>query len=220
MNILIVFKIIATLLSPLTGEVLFESLESKTKEGDPVFNMVTLHREGGVDVWSMKQSHHGCPSETWDTIQIKVYPDKTVTYHQLEDGLEIEYKASCVRCHSGGPRFIRPRLDSKAAPVGAIEKTKIFALNMKIKSYGDLKLKENLAIKRRVGLIKNQNLANKPFVVKTCQQCHYEGGPRAELSFEQLETIKFLVHKKQMPPWPYKLTKVEKINLNKLIYGF
>ena len=220
MNILLVYSFLAGLLSPLIGDVLFESMESKTKEGKIVFNKISFSQKGKVDIWEMKQSHHGFPSEKWDTIQIKVYSDKTVSYHQLNNGVEVEYKASCIRCHSNGPRLIRPNLNSKTVKNNVADKISITAMNFKIKSYGELKLKKNEPFKRKVLLVKNEIMAKKHFNPKACSQCHYDGGPRAKLSYEQLGTIKFLVKNQQMPPWPYKLTKKDKLEFGKLFYGF
>lgn len=210
----------ASLLSPWMGDLQFESLESKTKENQPVFNRISFVKSGKVDIWKMKQSHHSFPSKVWDSIEIRVYPDKTVSYHQLKNEEEIEYKASCIRCHSSGPRYIRPNFKSKILPLDLKDKITLFAMNLRIKSYGDLKLRENDSFTRKVPLIKNQKMANQWLDIPVCNRCHYKDGPRSPISLAQLETIKFLVDHKQMPPWPYKMNKKDKTKLNRYIYGF
>ena len=82
----------------------------------PVFNKIRLIERGERHIWKMKQSHFGpsAPKNLWDEIQIvvdKMERPYKVTYHQLKEGVEVEYKANCLSCHSSGPRFIRPKGD-------------------------------------------------------------------------------------------------------------
>lgn len=227
MSILIAFNFLSLLLSLITGEssqfILIESMESKTATGKIVFNQIKLEQMENKDIWTMLQSHHGIQEPKWDKIQIRV--DKTirpfkVSYHQLKDNKEIDYKASCLRCHSNGPRYIRPNHESKNAPLSFKDRAKISEWNLLIKSYGEVKVVKNDSIKRMVPLINNKLNHGKKINIKSCTSCHFQGGPRGELSLDNIGTIQFLVKSNQMPPWPHQLTKQDKNKLNELIHGF
>lgn len=220
MNILTAYKLLYLLLSVIGGGILkqsvtFESMESKTAKGQPVFNTISFVKKDNIDIWKMDQSHHGIHAKDWDHIEIHV-KDNQVSYHQIKDNREIEYKADCLRCHVSGPRMIRPKVKSHILSLKFEDKMTIFAWNLLIKSYGDLKVSHNAPFKREKPLIVSHEKIN----VKSCSSCHYKGGPRSELTFEHKGTIKFLLNSKQMPPWPYKITKADKKELQKIIYGF
>ena len=150
----------------------------------------------------MKQSHFGENSKSWDNIEIKVNKlERSVTYHQLDkNGKEIELKTSCFRCHPSGPRAIRPKGD-----VSIRKRMAILKLNLKIKSYGDLK---------------SYKSTSKTLKVASCIKCHFIGGPRSELKEEHSLTIKHLVDNEKMPPWPYSLSVKDRRMLKKFIYKF
>ncbi len=219
MSILIVFRLLSLLLFFVEGEVLFESIESKTVSGEPVFNKVQLIQEEKRDIWLMKQSHHGKNSKKWDQVSIVV--DKSFTpfkasFHQLDSkGVETEYKTSCFRCHPGGPRIIREK-----NKLNLKNKLLITKWNLLIKSYGEVKNIENNPFKRKIPLIENSKLSKIKLDLVSCNNCHGEGKHRAALTKSQVLTIKHLVKTKQMPPWPFKLSSTERSKLNKFIYGF
>lgn len=219
MSILIVFRLLSCLLFFLEGEVLFESIESKTATGKPVFNKVRLIQEKSKDIWLMRQSHHGVHSKKWD--QVKIIVDKSFTpfkasFHQLDSkGIETEYKASCFRCHPGGPRLIREKSKLKLK-----DKLIVLKWNLLIKSYGEVRNIENNPFKREVSFIENLTHSKLKLNIKSCNHCHGLGKSRAPLTASQIPTIKHLVKTKQMPPWPFKLDSSEKALLNKFIYGF
>jgi cytochrome c553 len=225
MSILTVFKILSYSLSILLffaeGEVLFESEESKTAQQGAVFNKVSLVSKSNQDIWTMKQSHGGLEAKDWD--HVKIIIDKTkrpyrVSYHQLDkDGRETEYRASCFRCHSGGPRYIRPK-ENSISKISLIQKLKIQQWNLLIKSYGDVEIKANDPFKRQIALKSHREGSH--LKVKACTHCHYQGGPRAELTKEHALTIKFLVDQGEMPPWPYQISEKEKKEIKKFVYGF
>jgi hypothetical protein len=225
MSILSVFKILSMSLSLLTGshlpnQVFFESLESKTEKQEPIYNKISLIQEENRDIWKMKQSHHGPEAKEWDTIQIIV--DKSskpykASYHQLnEKGEEIEYRTSCFRCHSGGPRYIRPK-----SKLSFKEKLQVQKWNWLIKSYGDVEtIQAKETFVRQVPLKEKEQEHQYSLNSKACLSCHYKGGPRAPLSIAQRGTIKHLVKTGAMPPWPYKLTAKEKAEVKQFIYQF
>lgn len=218
MNILNVFKIISSLLF-LEGEVLFKSIESKTTEGKDIFNKITLLSDNKKDIWLMKQSHHGKKSNEWDSVKIivdKSFRPFKASFHQLDkEGHEIDFKTSCFRCHSGGPRLIR-----SATKLPLLDSALVMKWNLLIKSYGEVRIKKSKTLDREVPLIADLNKAKVKLNVKSCVSCHYRNGPRAELTKSQVQTIKHLVKNKQMPPWPYQISKNDKAELNKFIYGF
>lgn len=204
-------------------EVRFESFESKTASGEVVFNEIQLEQKHDIDLWIMRQSHHGIESKDWDLIQIRVDKSKRpyqVSYHQLDEaGNEIDYRASCLRCHSGGPRAIRPNWNSQALELSFRDKVKIAQWNFLIKSYGDVELRENNSITRVTPLHSLSQQERTELKVKACTQCHFSGGPRSPLTKEQTVTMKHLVDQKAMPPWPHKLSPSERKELNEFIYG-
>ena len=227
MSILIVIKAMYLLLDFLGGgffdqEVLFESKESKTQGGSEVFNKISFKKLPNKDIWTMKQSHNGIHANEWDEIKIVVdtssKPHKA-SFHQLKAGKEVEYKTSCFRCHSGGPRLVRPVWDSKEAPLNIKEKLVISKWNLRIKSYGDVHIKNNNPFKRMVPLIKDQNMKKHVLNLESCSKCHYQGGPRAPITKANATTAKFLVKNKMMPPWPYEISKREKAHLKEFLYG-
>jgi hypothetical protein len=203
MNTLAVFKILYSLLFFIEGSVsTFKSFESKTKNGGDVFNQISLIEGKTIDTWKMKQSHFGSDFKTWDNIEIRVNKlERSATYHQLnKEGEEIDLKTSCFRCHPSGPRAIRPK-----GSLSISNRMAILKLNMKIKSYGDLKAHKS---------------TSKTLKVASCVKCHYKGGPRSELKEEHALTIKHLVDNKQMPPWPYSLSAKDRKMIRKFIYKF
>jgi hypothetical protein len=225
-NILIVFKYLSVLLSVFfntEGSILIESIESKTDDKQAIFNKISFQQINNQDIWKMKQSHGGFHSKDWD--EVKIIVDKSsfpfsASYHQLKDGVEIEYRTSCFRCHSGGPRFIRPNYESNQASLSIKEKAIILKWNLLIKSYGEVKVKENSPFKRKIKLIKNTELAHKVLKLESCKDCHFDGGPRSKLTMSNLQTAKFLIKSKAMPPWPYSLNKKDLNIINEFIYGF
>lgn len=226
MSILPVYSLLSILLSLAGGflaphSVLFQSIESKTEHGEVVFNRISLIKRDNQDIWTMKQSHKGKLSKDWDHIQIIV--DKTTrpftaTFAQFDSkGNEVEYRTSCFRCHSGGPRAIRAE-----AGLSFSEKIKIEEWNALIKSYGEVVNVET----ELPDQIRGTRLSTKPLdqyeslELKACFSCHRKGGVRAPLTAEHRLTIKHLVKTKQMPPWPHQLSGVDKNEVKRFIYGF
>ncbi|HXH31241.1 MAG TPA: hypothetical protein VNJ01_10550 [Bacteriovoracaceae bacterium] len=212
-------------------EVLIQSLESKTQQGHPVFNRIKFKGSSRADQWFMWQSHDGAkaPAPGWD--QIKITVDKStepflVSYQQFKKGREVELKASCFTCHANGPRAIRPDYASKEVAYRFSDKLWISWMNLKMKSYGKVKIKdESYSLKgteRRVPLRYFSKLDSAPLKVKTCLQCHNEDRffSRGELQRQHSGTIKHLVATKQMPPWPFKLSKKEQLEIDKFVKGF
>jgi hypothetical protein len=225
-NILIAFNLLfittSSLLSIFEGgsfhnELFFESHESKTATNGPVFNKIKYKEVEGKDYWYMDQSHFGTNpiKDKWDHIAIIVDRTKSpaqATYHQYKNGVEIPLTLNCFKCHSGGPRVIRPNKNSPHLKLTSLDKFKIEALNFRIKSYGEVLTPPNSWT--------NQQAFKKKLKVESCTQCHYQGGPRSELSYAQVGPILHLVENGEMPPWPYKLSKEDKNKIYEFAYGF
>jgi hypothetical protein len=204
--------------------VLIESIESKTIDGSSVYNKIWLETEEEKDIWWMRQSHQGVNTahKNWDKLKIVV--DKSITpyqvsFHQYKNGKETEYRASCFLCHSNGPRSIRPNWDSQSAPLSISEKLKIVFYNFKIKSYGPVHTvnKERRAIPLKF----NEPFETEKLTVQTCLKCHNSDGifARGPLLRQHSETIRHLVSRGEMPPWPYKLSKKEKVEIERFLNG-
>lgn len=193
-------------------ELTITSLESKTTSGGEVINKISFEVQGKRDIWRMRQSHGGphLASSEWDELAI-IVEDGEVSYQQLKEGRPVEYRASCFFCHANGPRLIRPKVSS-----GHV----VLALyNMRIKTYGTLRLKEKKLVGKRP-LLARDELSQDPLKVKTCLLCHNGSAwGRAPLQRQHAETIKHLSDQNQMPPWPFTLSAEEKAELEQFLQG-
>ena len=87
-------------------------------------------------------------------------------------------------------------------------------LNLRIKFYG--RLENNLWNHDEVLTEKSFQKVN----LKTCLQCHNSGNNfwnRAHISLQQIDTIRFLVDNKQMPPKGFSLSEEERSELHNLL---
>lgn len=227
------------LLSAVLGcsdSVLFESEESKTLEGGPVFNRIRWVRGTDEDVWMMQQSHHGAsaPAEKWDRLAIVI--DKRVTPHtarylQLEPGplewrpgiLRRPYRVSCFLCHGNGPRAVRP-----ASGLSWTERAQVAFWNLRIQTYGRIRPSPEheaedaaLVAARKVPFRLRGTLENDRLELAACKRCHFEGrSGRGSLTRQQTLTIEHLVEQGQMPPWPYTVSARERAKLRSFMEGF
>ncbi len=206
MIIIHVYKFLALLLSFFDGSIVFESLESKTEKQKPVFNKIYLEQTYKRDTWTMFQSHSGIKAQKWDKIQIIVDKTKSpyfATYKQLEGNEEVAFKADCFRCHSNGPRLIRPNFEK--IHFSFKDKLKLARMNSIIKSYGVIK----------------SAMPKSPIIkLKSCNRCHNNSGIRAPITEKNSQTALFLIKNQQMPPWPHKLSKKEEVLIKEFVYGF
>lgn len=205
-------------------EILIQSKESKTQEGHPVFNRITVESHGDEDIWTMKQSHHGLHAKEWDTIRILVdKKKKLVRYQQLKNNQEVELKAACYTCHANGPRAIRPDFDSTIVTYSLKDRITIAMMNFKIKSYGRVSIsEENFKLNgnfREVPLKFFGKKDNKVFHVKSCTLCHNKDHfwGRGELVRQHAGTIRHLVKTSQMPPAPFTISAEDKAKIRELI---
>ena len=185
-----------------TAPVKFESIESKTTENHP---------------------GEALAPEKWEALMIKV--DKTqrpyrVTYHQLLDGKETEFRVSCYLCHSNGPRAVRAHSESEGAPLTTGNKLLVNYMNLVIKSYGKMKTLED-SLKRRNPLMFKGRNDLKTLEVASCTMCHHDHWwGRGILTRQQAMPITHLIAKNQMPPWPFTLSAEEKTQIKEFIQGF
>ena len=205
----------------------FESIESQTTHGGAVFNEVSFHPSAEQDVWLMKQSHSGekLPTPQWEQVLIKIDKRKSpykVSYHQLKDGVESEYRASCYLCHPHGPRVLRPNLESLRAPLNLKNRLSLNLLNLRIKLYGKMSLSEQkIPFDRKVPLYFKDKNALAPLKLASCTICHHDGWfGRGTLTRQQALPIAHLIAKNQMPPWPFKLNEKEKEQIDLFLKGF
>lgn len=205
--------------------VTIESVESKNKTGGAVYNKIGFKSLKNKDIWTMYQSHNGLDAKTWDKIQIVIDKSNTpfkASFYQFKDGKETEYRASCLMCHSNGPRLIRPvwsKLDIS-------ESIQVIKWNLQIKLYGFIKNeKERLLneVKRVVPLGFKNKISLTELNLASCNGCHNGGKSilgRAKIQRQQAITIDHLVRNKLMPPWPHKITKEDKVKLFDFLKGF
>ncbi|MBC7371697.1 MAG: hypothetical protein H7326_09035 [Bdellovibrionaceae bacterium] len=235
---LIVLALIATGLAT-SPAVSIQSHESRTKDGNPVFNQIRWIRDGDGDIWMMNQSHDGpnAPLDKWDRLAIivdKKSTPRTALFLQLppgklewQDSLLLQkrpFRVSCFLCHSNGPRAIRPD------PLGAlaitpIEKIKLLAWNLRIKTYGRIKENpEQLAVDGNLltPFRHRAPLDNETLKIKTCAKCHNENAwwSRGELTRQNSLAIQFMTRNELMPPPGFSLSDEEKGQLQDFLNGF
>jgi len=225
MNVLgLIFSLIVFIFFP-SREVLIESVESKTTDSQNVYNQIKLVSNSDKDTWLMKQSYNSSHPNLGEWDQLKIIVDKKVmpyqvSFHQIKNNKEVEYKISCYLCHSNGPRAIRPNFESTKAPLGVQDRLTVMLYNFKIKTYGPVKTVSSGI--RKIPLGFDSEIDNEPLKVKTCLLCHNNESKfgRGVLRRQHSETIKHLVNNGQMPPWPYQLSETEKKELNRFVAGF
>ncbi|MES2527586.1 MAG: hypothetical protein V4598_10880 [Bdellovibrionota bacterium] len=204
------------LYSFLTAPILFQSAESLTTEGGPVFNEITWGWKEGKEIWKMRQSHEGknLPREKWDSLAIVM--DQKATFLQLKPGTQerIEYKVSCFMCHSNGPRAIRPVEGS----LNISDSLKVKMLNLRIKFYGRVK-SEGVSI-GKTPFRHDGKISNAPLELSRCTSCHKEDGlhARGTLTRQNSITINFMVKNEHMPPFG-ELTPKEQQYLENFMEG-
>jgi hypothetical protein len=214
------------------NSVAFQSLESVTETGAPVFNEIGFYPGKNKDIWIMRQSHHGlAPSESqWDRLSIVVDKTKgTASFYQLQSGpiqdltlaQVIQFaqplKARCFACHSNGPRAIRINLDSTDVTPSIVKQARVAFWNLRIKTYGKLKSQEGVHFIEGVPFKSPLEILSRPMPLKSCVDCHSENGIRNQLTLEQIGTVNFMVKNGFMPPFPFKITAEDARILNRLV---
>ena len=219
-------------------EVFWESKESKTVKGEPVFNRIQFFSEGGQDIWMMNQSHHGAGAsgEKLDRLAIVVdkrQSPKRAKFYRLKPGAliwdnnatSIQMNVSCFLCHNNGPRAIRPNLESDKARLSIQDQIKIFTWNVRIKLYGrviedDLHREQDKTA--QIPFRYRSAYENEPLQIESCTKCHRDTGlfARGILRRQQVTTIRHLVESKQMPPPGFSLAAEDAKVLQRFYRGF
>ena len=216
----VIVNLSLSFLQNMDRQVLIESIESKTSEGDNVYNKIKFLEGDDKDIWLMDQNHSELKGE-WDNLKIEI--DKTqkpfvARYFQLKNGKQTEFRVACYKCHANGPRAIRANYDSKLVKNSILDKAQIMAWNFKIKHYGTIKTPQNIKLGneyRKIPLKYAGALDNKIIKAKACIGCHSKESflGRTELKLQQKTTILHLVKTNQMPPWPLTLSERDKTEL-------
>ncbi|MBC7467109.1 MAG: hypothetical protein H7256_14060 [Bdellovibrio sp.] len=219
--------------------IFIQSLESKTKEGGPVFYNVSWFSLGDKDVWMMNQSHHGIAATGSDLDRLAIIVDKTtspknVRFMQLKPGplvwsedlinQRVPYKVSCFMCHSNGPRAIRPDYDGLVMNSFS-EKMKIVLLNLKIKTQGQIVENEQHALEDKdlsIPFRHRSKIENDSLLVKACTRCHNETGlfARGFLKRQNFLAINFMVSSGFMPPPGFDVSIADKKQIANFVAGF
>jgi hypothetical protein len=204
--------------------VVFQSLESVTETGAPVYNRVRLLPGWNRDIWLMQQSHHGLDAEfgKWDRLAIVV--DKTTRpyradFYQLAPG-ELAYedapvplKARCFACHANGPRAVRPDFDSPNAGLNLASVLRTAVWNLRIRGYGRVESRPGHTFQDGVPFKSTLSILSRPLELGTCSHCHAPDGDRGELKLEHLGTALFMIERGFMPPAPYRISEEERERL-------
>jgi mono/diheme cytochrome c family protein len=199
----------------------FISIESKDPKGIHMKNKVVFKPGLNKDTWYMRQGLED-DSSPEDLLAI-VVEDKSATFFQLDPKksdiktgklVPVPYRASCMSCHSNGPRALRPKQIIATGTQRPLKQLAVLLLNLRVKLYGPLKNKpyadDSVTVASFHPLKKSQVTALK---LSSCTKCHAAGGIRAPLSNQQWWTARHLVSTGAMPPWPYKISKQDKTAL-------
>jgi hypothetical protein len=185
--------------------ILIRSLESRSSSGGPVYNRIRYLPGLRRDLWFMQQSHDRLdrPLQQWDRVAISVdHLTSKASFIQYQPGdfesalKPAPLRASCLGCHPGGPRVIRP-----ADPgLGAWDRMRLFFWNFRISCYGRLASQAaSDAITQPVAFRPHSDHARLP--IRVCLDCHNDSPwGRGALSRENAAAIDFMTANGLMPP--------------------
>jgi len=152
-----------------------------------------------------------------------VVEGKKATFFQLDPNKSdvsvnsfapISYRASCMSCHSNGPRALRPQKIISGGLLKPLQWVSVVLLNLRIKLYAQLKsVPYQTDAKTTASFHPLRKSQRMHLGLKSCVKCHRQGGLRAPLTNEQWWTAKHLVTSGSMPPWPYRISKEDKAKL-------
>ena len=208
--------------------ILIESQESMTNKKEPIFNKIQYIPGINKDIWLMKQSHRGlkAPENQWDRLSIVVKNRKDEAIfrqHSNTTQLGIEsptkdFSVSCYLCHSNGPRAIRPKWDSKWAPVSYWNQARIQLWNLRIKLYGTMK---GIGEGSRSPFAMNHWNLKQELKIKACTKCHHDGFlGRGVLKKHHFLSIKFMVENRYMPPKGFSLKESDRKKIEDFVTQF
>lgn len=201
--------------------VLIQSQESKTGDGQPVFNQISFRPGRDRDVWMMQQSHHGLTSDAgrWDRIAIVVQHDarRTAEFYQLVPGTlvwdqnekAVTKKALCFMCHPNGPRAVRPDQNNSQVILTLWDRFRVQIWNLRIKTYGRVVSPlQNLEADFRM----QSKTANEQLRITACTRCHSDKGlvQRGHLTKQNFTAIDFMLRNNLMPPPGFSLDEKDR----------
>ena len=147
-----------------TEAIEFESKESKTINGNPIFNRIKWWSSASSNVWMMQQSHHGTRISEQGKDLLAIVIDKTVNPHtaqfyQLEPGRlewtgganQLAPKTACFLCHPNEPRVIRPNWGSALNPATTWDRLRLALWNTRGGFKGDSPTRSSRERKTRCG---------------------------------------------------------------------
>jgi hypothetical protein len=199
----------------------FISFESQDMKGVHMKNRILFQPGFAKDTWYMWQSlEDGSVPE--DMLAITVEGGRATFYQldpektDIESGklVKLPYRASCMSCHSNGPRAIREKKVLAKPFLKPVQKVAIKLLNLRIKLYGRLQSVPHSNDPKVLALfhpLKKEQRA--PLGLSSCKKCHSAGGIRLPLTNEQWWTAKHLVKTGAMPPWPFSISEEDKEKL-------
>ena len=217
-----------------SSPIVFESAESSDSPHGAIYNRVTWSSSPAADVWVMQQSQRGwsVDHDQWDRLMIIVDKSRrpyTARFIQTEPGPLVtqgqvasrEYGVPCMRCHSNGPRAIRPVTDpSTRAPVSLWSRLRLSLWNLRVASYGRIVAVETplssgeprlVTLSRSAGEASLTNESSHELGSDACVACHHDGRwGRGRLTREQAPSIRFLVERGFMPPLGFGLSRSER----------
>jgi hypothetical protein len=213
------------------------SRESKTSQGETVYNKIRLIQEPHRDIWMMNQSHSGpkAPSGHWDRLAIvvdKSKPTKTALFLQLPPGELVwnesllrqkqNFRVSCYMCHSNGPRAIRP--DFSNYPITWKDKITLVTWNIKIKLYGPIlphEDHEKSDLELATPFKYSSEFDDAKLMVKSCTLCHNNSAPKARgyLLRQHSIAIQFMVENSLMPPLGFELSESDRKAIDQFVRG-
>lgn len=218
--------------------IFIQSLESKTKEGKPVFSKISWFSSDDKDVWMMNQSHHGINATGRELDRLAIIVDKTtipknVRFLQIKPGplvwsedliqQRVPYKVSCFMCHANGPRAIRADYNGLVKNTFT-EKMKILLINLKIKTQGQIvensaHIDEDKTL--HIPFRHRSKIENDPLLIKACTKCHNESGflARGFLKRQNFLAIQFMVNNGFMPPPGFAVSEKEKMQIQRFTEG-
>jgi hypothetical protein len=185
---------------------LITSGESYSGKGDNVLNRIRFYQKDGFDIWLMDQNIAGLGFDfsKWSHIAIVVEKGlrrDTAYYfeYQILGGhiLPIPFEAACYRCHSSGPRVIRPQKSAWTQDLTPEQQRQLKSWNKTIADYGAVEThwpkydpdSDESPIKL------NDPHQDEPLTMLKCTGCHNSStGQRAPLLRQHKDSILYLIN--------------------------
>ena len=198
--------------------VTFQSGESLSDRGNPVLNRVSLIARGDYDFWLMRQyisPKKSLPAslpkwQTWAFVGILVDRSKEPVrayYFEFDSSPLhdnslpnlIPFRASCSKCHSSGPRVIRPHVSPNSLFKTLESKRNILEeWNQRIAQYRTVK---DFLSNHESKMFPTTSSSSEILKLGLCAECHNSKSDaiRGALNRKNAESILYLVETHEMP---------------------